>query len=41
MPSWGAILGQDGVKCLTAYLLTLRGTNVPGKPPQGEIYAGN
>lgn len=41
MPSWGAILGQDGVKALTAYVLTLRGTNVPGKPPQGETYAGN
>jgi cytochrome c oxidase cbb3-type subunit 3 len=41
MPSWGAILGQDSVKAVAAYVLTLRGTNVPGKPPQGDVYAGN
>ncbi|HKU38538.1 MAG TPA: c-type cytochrome [Polyangiales bacterium] len=40
MPSWGAILGQDSVKALAAYLLTLRNTNVPGKAPQGEPYSG-
>jgi len=41
MPSWGAILGQDAVKALAAYVLTLRGTNVPGKAPQGDIYSGS
>ena len=41
MPSWGAILGQDAVKALAAYVLTLRGTNVPGKPPQGDVYSGS
>jgi cytochrome c oxidase cbb3-type subunit III len=40
MPSWGAILGQDAVKTLAAYVLTLRGTNVPGKAPQGDVYSG-
>jgi cytochrome c oxidase cbb3-type subunit 3 len=41
MPSWGAILGHDAVKSLAAYVLTLRGTNVPGKPPQGDVYGGS
>jgi cytochrome c oxidase cbb3-type subunit 3 len=41
MPSWGAILGQATVKTLAAYVLTLRGMNVPGKPPQGEVYGGS
>jgi cytochrome c oxidase cbb3-type subunit III len=40
MPSWGAILGQDAVKALAAYVLTLRGTNVVGKAPQGDVYSG-
>lgn len=41
MPAWGAILGQDLVRSLAAYVLTLRGTNVPGKPAQGDIYQGS
>lgn len=41
MPGWGAILGQENAKAVAAYLLTLRGTNVPGKAPQGDVYAGN
>lgn len=41
MPSWGAILGQDAVKTLAAYVITLRGTNVPGKAPQGEAHGGS
>jgi cytochrome c oxidase cbb3-type subunit 3 len=40
MPSWGAILGQDAVKSLAAYVVTLRGTNMPGKAPQGDLYGG-
>lgn len=37
MPGWGAPLGPDRVAAVTAYVLTLRGTNVPGgKAPQGE-----
>jgi cytochrome c oxidase cbb3-type subunit 3 len=40
MPTWGAILGPQGVRDVTAYVLTLRNTNLPGKPPQGEDYSG-
>lgn len=37
MPTWGPILGDGSVKDVTAYLLTIRNTNVAGgKPPQGE-----
>jgi cytochrome c oxidase cbb3-type subunit 3 len=36
MPSWGLTLGTAACKQLAAYVLTVRGTNVPGKPPQGE-----
>ena len=28
--------GADGVKTMAAYVLTLKGKNLPGKPPQGE-----
>jgi cytochrome c oxidase cbb3-type subunit III len=40
MPTWGAILGPQGVRDVTAYLLTLRNTQIPGKTPQGEPYNG-
>lgn len=36
MPAWGRTLGAGRVKALTAYVLTLKGKNVAGKPPQGE-----
>ena len=36
MPAWGPMLGATRVREVTAYLLTLKNTNVPGKPPQGE-----
>jgi cytochrome c oxidase cbb3-type subunit 3 len=37
MPAWGPQLGIDRVQAVTAYVLTLRGTNVAnGKGPQGE-----
>lgn len=36
MPAWGPQLGADRVLAVTAYLVTLRNTNVPGgKAPQG------
>lgn len=41
MPSWGPVLGQDTVKTLAAYVLTLRNTNIPGKAPQGDLYGGS
>ncbi|MCG5055374.1 MAG: c-type cytochrome [Myxococcales bacterium] len=38
MPAWGAMLGDARVKSLTAFVLSLKNTNVPGgKAPQGEI----
>jgi cytochrome c oxidase cbb3-type subunit 3 len=36
MPDWGPKLGKGACKQLTAYVLTLRNTNVKGKPAQGE-----
>lgn len=37
MPAWGPQLGPDRVQAVTAYVLSLRGTNVAGgKAPQGE-----
>lgn len=35
MPKWGPSLGAGAIKQVTAYILTLRNTNVPGKPPEG------
>ncbi len=37
MPNWGPQLGEEKVAAVVAYVLTIRGTNVPnGKAPQGE-----
>jgi cytochrome c oxidase cbb3-type subunit 3 len=36
MPAWERTLGQARVRALTAYVLTLKGRNLTGKPPQGE-----
>lgn len=36
MPAWERTLGAERMRSLVAYLLTLKNTNVPGKPPQGE-----
>jgi cytochrome c oxidase cbb3-type subunit 3 len=38
MPSWGPALGRGGVLQITAYVLSLRGKNLPGKAPEGEPY---
>jgi cytochrome c oxidase cbb3-type subunit III len=38
MPAWGSVLGPAKVKSVTAFVLTLRDTNVPGKEPQGEVW---
>jgi cytochrome c oxidase cbb3-type subunit III len=41
MLAWGPQLGEEKVRAVTAYVLTLVGTNVPGgKAPQGEKMAG-
>lgn len=39
MPNWGPSLGNASVRRLTAFVLSVRGTNVPGKEPQGEPFA--
>lgn len=39
MPAWGTPLGRDSVLDVTAYVLSIRDTNVEGKEPQGELYA--
>jgi cytochrome c oxidase cbb3-type subunit 3 len=36
MPPWGPVLGQDKVRKVTAYLVSIKGKNLPGKEPQGE-----
>ncbi|MDD9939456.1 MAG: c-type cytochrome [Myxococcales bacterium] len=38
MPSWGAILGPKKVREVTAFVLSLRNSNVEGKEPQGNEY---
>jgi cytochrome c oxidase cbb3-type subunit 3 len=40
MPTWGPLLGPAAVKSLTAYVLSVRNTHIPGKAPQGEPYIG-
>ncbi len=39
MVAWGPQLGPKRVESLVAYVITLRGTNVPGKAPEGDPYA--
>lgn len=36
MPPWGKTLGPTKVRAVTAFVLSIKGKNVPGKPPQGE-----
>ena len=36
MPAWQSTLGPTRVKQLVAYVLTLKGRNLPGKAPEGE-----
>jgi cytochrome c oxidase cbb3-type subunit III len=36
MPPWGQMLGQTRVRTLAAYVLSVKGKNLPGKPPQGK-----
>jgi len=38
MKAWGPALGSAKVKQLTAYLLTIRNSERPGKPLEGEEY---
>ncbi len=36
MPSWGPLLGRASALQLTAFVLSIRDSNVPGKAPEGE-----
>lgn len=36
MPAWGNQLGPGGVQTVVAYVLTMQGTNVEGKAPEGD-----
>ena len=36
MPAWGRTLGPTRVRAVVAWLLTVKGTNVLGKAPEGE-----
>ena len=39
MPAWGATLGSTAVKNVTAFVLSIRDTNVAGgKEPQGDVW---
>jgi cytochrome c oxidase cbb3-type subunit 3 len=39
MPAWGAVLGPVAVQQVTAFVMSVRNTNVDGKEPQGEIWS--
>ncbi len=39
MPAWGPALGRGGVAQVTAFVLSLRNKNLPGKAPEGERWA--
>jgi cytochrome c oxidase cbb3-type subunit 3 len=37
MPAWGKTLGEARVRAVSAFVLTIQGTNVAGgKAPQGD-----
>ena len=38
MPAWKPTLGPAKVQELTAYIVSLRNTNVPGRAPEGQEY---
>lgn len=38
MPNWLSALGPQGVKEVTAFVLSIRNTNVEGKEAQGELW---
>jgi cytochrome c oxidase cbb3-type subunit 3 len=35
MPFWGPVLGPTRIRSVSAFVLSLKGQNVPGRPPQG------
>lgn len=40
MPSWGPVLGEKTVQQLASYVVSLRGQNIAGKPPEGTPSTG-
>jgi len=36
MRSWGPVLGAERVRSVAAYVVSLKGKNVSGRPPQGD-----
>jgi len=36
MPPWGKMLGDEKTRNVVAFVLTLKGKNLPGKEPQGN-----
>ena len=40
MPAWKTVLGATKVQEATAFVLSLRGKHVAGKPPQGKTESG-
>lgn len=40
MPPWGQTLGAQGVLNVVAFVLSIRNTNRPGRPPQGVRMGG-
>lgn len=36
MPAWGLNLGPERIERVVAFVLSIKNTNVPGRPPQGE-----
>ncbi len=38
MPAWGPVLGEREVQSVTAFLMSIRDTNVPGREAQGEVW---
>jgi len=37
MPAWGLNLGPERIERVIAFVLTIKDTNVPGRPPQGDL----
>lgn len=36
MRPWGQVLGANRVRTVAAFVLSIRGQNLPGRPPQGD-----
>lgn len=41
MLAWKGVISPEEIRDVTAFVWSIRGNNLPGKPPQGEVIAGN